>query len=186
MTANPFHLGHLALIEAALRDADALDVYVGHREKAWTLPHRVRMEALREGVEQVGLSDRVRIISSVEESVGSILKIGPKPYSTLAMGSDIANKLADPKSPFRDYERRHFLSFPHVTVLDRKGFELTAASRASIERIVGGISVHPAVTELQGTLIRQDWRNGHDIRRHLPEGVYETIKPHLEKFSAQA
>lgn len=85
------------------------------------------------------------------------------------MGSDIANKFADQDRPFRDYERDHFLSFPSVTILNRKKYELTEAALRKIRERVGKVDVHPAITELKGTFIRREWKNGSDIRPFLPD-----------------
>ncbi len=184
-TANPFHNGHMALVETALKSVDELDVYVGNREKPWSLPREIRVAAILAGVSRKGYSDRVRVLTTPQEARGSILEIGPAPYDTLVMGSDIANKFADSERPFRDYEREHFLSFPSLTVLNRKKYELTEAAVRKIRERVGRIEVHPAVTDLEGTTIRREWKNGGDVRPFLPNGVWEVIAPHVWKYLAQ-
>lgn len=184
-TANPFHNGHMALIETALKEVDELDIYVGMRARLWTLPREVRIQALQTALSQQALTGRVHVISTVNEVRGSILSIGPEPYKTLAMGSDIANHLDPDDGIFRDYERAHFLSFPALTVLERKDYELIEAARRAIREKVSRLSVYPAVTEVKGTLIRRKWKGSEDIRQHLPKGVWETIEPHVGVFANQ-
>ena len=184
-TANPFHNGHMALIETALKEVDELDIYVGVRSRPWTLPREVRIQALQTALAQRALTDKVHVISTVNEVRGSILSIGPESYRILAMGSDIANLFSPEAQVFRDYERAHFLSFPALTVLERKGHELIEAARCAIQEKVSRLSVYPAVTEIKGTLIRRKWKEREDIHQHLPEGVWETIKSHVGVFANQ-
>lgn len=182
---NPFHNGHMALIETALTEVDELDIYVGIRAKPWVLPREVRIRALETAMELRSLSERVHILSTVNEVRGSILSIGPDPYKILAMGSDIANLFNLETKGFRDYERKHFLSFPAFTVLQRSGHELVEGARSAILEKVSRLSLYPAVTEVKGTLIRRQWKDGKDIRTYLPEGVWETIEPHVSVFKQQ-
>lgn len=185
-TANPFHRGHLALIESTLTKVDRVDICIGGKQKPWLLPHHVRVEAAQAALREAKLDTLVNIIIIKHRIRGSIQSIGPEGYSLLTMGSDMANQFdnSHPK-PFRDYEALHFLSFPGIFILEREGHELSRAARSIIERRVRQLIVHSSINRISATSIRKKIKGGGNVQDDLPQCVWEIIKPHIEIFNNQ-
>lgn len=184
MTANPFHHGHLALVENTLKHewVSECDIYVWNRAREWTLPHDARISAIESAMTRRWLGQSVHVITNKNERVGSILEIRPKDYVVLAMGSDIANSLCPSAKKLRDYEIAHFLSFAEMIVMERPEHPLMESAEAFIRSKVRTLRVLPPVNDLSGTKIRGIWNAKEDIRPYLPDGVYERIAPYLEVF----
>ncbi len=177
---NPFHYGHLGLLETGLCEVNTIDILIGNKS-LYVLPWEVRARAVQSVLDTYHLAERCRVLPLPKEISTKLQDYDVSSYSALILGSDVLNYFESSSPVFRPQDRAFFASFPVFVVLEREGLPISDEARQAVLRD-HQVREYPPKSPISASAVRQAYRQGADITTLMPPCVLEQIKPFIELF----
>ena len=174
---NPFHFGHLGIINLGLNYFENLDIYVGKRNKPDRLPHHLRTKLVKTMIDKEELNNRVKIVEA-----NKAIELNGSLYSGTICGSDLLNIIVSQNPKFRQKYHKYFSSFKRIIAVQRYGKKLDYKVKEILNNNLDLI-VLQQISPLSATYLRELVKQDKNIRQFVPECVREIISDNLLYYS---